>query len=113
MDSTDWRYDNIQHLHGATFRLAQYKAPSADWDHDHCKGCWATFADFDGTGILHEGYVTASPDEGAPEPEFITRCKERGMACVPQPTVNGALLHWVCPECFEGFRRELGFQLES
>jgi len=25
MDSTDWRYDNIQHLHGATFRLARTK----------------------------------------------------------------------------------------
>ena len=113
MDPTDWRYRKLQYLRGATFRLVKYQAPSADWDHDHCSGCWAKFADFDGTDILHEGYVAASPHEGKPEPDFISRCKDQGMTCVPQPTVNGVLLHWVCPECFETFRQELGFQLES
>ena len=112
MDSTDWRFDNIQHLQGATFRLAKYRAPSADWDHDHCSGCWAKFADFDGTDILNEGYVAACPDKGTPEPEFVSRYQDRGMACTSQPTVKGALLDWVCPDCFEAFRQELGFQLQ-
>ena len=94
---TDWRYDNIEYLQGATFRLAKYKAPSADWDHDHCSGCWAKFADFDGTDILHEGYFAACPDKETSEPEFVSRCTDQGMACIQQPTVNGAFVRLGVP----------------
>jgi len=108
----DWRYSNIYHLEGLTFTLAKYNAPSEEWDHDHCNGCWAKFADFDGADILHEGYVTAIPYEETPEPEFITQCKEQGMHCVAQPNIGGFELHWVCPRCFEDFRELWGFKLE-
>jgi hypothetical protein len=31
--------------------------PRADWDHDHCEGCWAKFME-SGSDALTEGYVT-------------------------------------------------------
>ena len=108
----DWRYSKISGVARATFRFTKYRAPSQKWDHDHCEGCWAKFAEFDGPGVLHEGYVTASPFQEMPEPEFITNCKEQGMRCLRQPTVDGCELFWVCSQCFEDFREILGFQLE-
>ena len=111
--STDWRFDRLKWLQGCTFRLVKYHAPSDDWDHDHCNGCWAKFADFHGPDILHEGYVYTKPYEEGPEPEFITQCRQQGMHCVPQPAVDGLELQWVCPRCFEDFRELLGFRLES
>ncbi|MBV8549682.1 MAG: hypothetical protein JOY54_00155 [Acidobacteriaceae bacterium] len=109
----DWRYANIEYLEKATFRLDTYTALSPECDHDHCSGCWAEFANFDGPEILHEGYVTAIPSKETPEPEFITQCTAQGMTCVPQPGVDGYQLHWVYPECFDDFRELLGFKLVS
>ena len=111
-DSADWRFDRMKWLEGRTFRLLEYQAPTIDWDHDHCSGCWAKFADFDGPHILHKGYVYAEPYKEGPEPEIITQCKEKGMRCIPQPAVNGFELHWVCPQCFEDFRDLLGLGLK-
>jgi hypothetical protein len=111
VSAEDWRYDSLKSLQGATFRFAKYRAPSDEWDHDHCTGCWAKFADFDGPDILHEGYVHAEPYEPKPEPEFITESKEMGMRCIPAPSVNGCKLHWVCSSCFNDFRDEFGFNL--
>jgi len=110
--TADWRYDNLKHLRGATFRYAKYKAPTSDWDHDHCKGCWAKFAEFDGPDILHEGYVSAKPYEPTPESEFIIRARKEGKRVIPKPAVDGFTLHWVCPLCFEDFRGVLGLRLE-
>ena len=73
----DWRYENIRRLQGAAFGFAKYRAPSDEWDHDHCRGCWAKFADLHGPGILHEGYVTALPIEETSEPEFIPNARQR------------------------------------
>jgi len=109
----DWRYENIRRLQGAAFGFAKYRAPSDEWDHDHCRGCWAKFADLHGPGILHEGYVTALPIEETSEPEFIARCKAEGFYCIPQPAVGDRTLHWFCPQCFEDFRDELGFRLHA
>ncbi len=110
--SDDWRYDNLKCLQGRTFRYAKYKAPTSDWNHDHCNGCWATFAEFDGTDIFHDGYVSAKPYEPAPEPEFIIQAKKQGMHCIPAPVVDGFTLHWVCAQCFEDFRSALRLKLE-
>lgn len=112
IDRNDWRFDRLDNLRGKTFRLIQYGVPSKEWDHDHCEGCWARFAEYDGPDVLHEGYAHAEPYEDKPEPEFITKCKEQGMRCVPQPAVEGTKLDWVCPECFENFRELLNFTLE-
>jgi hypothetical protein len=108
----DWRDDNLKHLQGAAFRFAEYKAPTDDWDHDHCIGCWAKFADFDGPDILHVGYVHDRPYEPKPEPEFITQSREQGMRCIRAPLVKGCDLNWLCIRCFNDFRGRLGFTLE-
>jgi hypothetical protein len=69
---------------------APYLAPQVvtqrteTWDHDHCAGCWAEFAEFEGSDILHEGYAT-----GADYPK-------------------GAAYWWVCPTCFTDLEATLG-----
>jgi hypothetical protein len=109
----DWRYDNLKYLQGAVFRYAKYKAPTIEWDHDHCNGCWVTFSELDGTGVLHEGYVSSKPYEPTPEPEFITQAREQGKRPISQPVLDGLTLQWLCPRCFDDFRGALGFRLES
>jgi hypothetical protein len=52
----------LKDYQGATFRCTKYTAPCEDWTRDHCAGCWATFAEYDGPDILHEAYVTAVPE---------------------------------------------------
>ena len=107
----DWRYENIKHLQGAVFRYAKYKAPAIDWDHDHCNGCWAKFAEFDETDILHEGYVTAKLCKPTSEPEFITQARQQGKHPISQPVLDGFTLQWLCPRCFDDFCGALGFSL--
>ena len=50
-----WRLFYLKHLEGLAFRLLHYQAPTAEWDHDHCFGCNAKFAEFDDPEIEHEG----------------------------------------------------------
>jgi hypothetical protein len=57
----EWKKHKVSQLsrfEGMLFQLADYSAPSTVWDHDHCEGCTAKFADFDGPEILHSGYFT-------------------------------------------------------
>lgn len=112
IDSDDWRFNRLNNLRGKTFRFIKYRVPSKEWDHDHCDGCWARFAEYDGPDVLHEGYVHTEPYEERPEPEFITKCKEQGMRVLRQPAVEGSQSSWVCPECFKNFRELLNFILE-
>ena len=42
---SDWRYENAKKLDGAVLSWCLYKSPRADWDHDHCEGCWQKFAE--------------------------------------------------------------------
>jgi hypothetical protein len=51
----DWRLENVKRFKGARFWRKPYTMPSPSWDHDHCIGCWAKFAEFDGPDIQHEG----------------------------------------------------------
>src|SRR5262245_36195983 len=44
----------LKDYRGATFHFTRYIAPCEDWKQDYCAGCWATFAEYDGPGILHE-----------------------------------------------------------
>jgi hypothetical protein len=71
-----WRIDNAQHLRAVRLKLQPYRQPSEAWDHDHCAGCWAKFAEFEGADIHHEGYAT----------------------CSDYP--KGARYEWVCATCF-------------
>jgi hypothetical protein len=108
-----YRLNQLKPLEGLSFRLQRYQAPTDEWDHDHCCGCWAKFAGFDGEGILHEGFMTSMPsDDGPPDPDFIDDCKAKGMTCIREPIISGFALRWVCCGCFEEFREVLGFRLQ-
>ena len=75
-----WRIDNARHLKGLRLRFSRYSRWSASWDHDHCAGCWAKFAEFDGHDIQHEGFTT---------------CDDYKF---------GAGYDWVCQTCFTDLR---------
>lgn len=77
----DWRLEKLEgsDLKGAQLEWKTYRAPRPDWDHDHCAGCWAKFAEYADPqeSILHEGYATGPEHPGRAEYE------------------------WICPECFD------------
>ena len=81
----DWRLAQLEeqfpYLRGLRFRKIKYRAASAEWDHDHCAGCRAKFAEFDSaTEVIYpEGYAS----------------------CADHP--RGAEYEWVCTECFTLF----------
>jgi hypothetical protein len=80
----DWRLLNAKaHLESATFRWKTYGAKNAEWDHDHCAGCSAKFAERNITDALHEGYA-------------VTSDYKHGEAYV-----------WVCAECFDDLKEQL------
>jgi hypothetical protein len=85
----DWRIDNAEHLKGVRLQYLRYTQPSPTWDHDHCAGCWAKFAEFEGEDILHEGYTTCEDDP-------------RGACC-----------DWVCPSCFGDLKDEMQWTVAS
>ena len=66
-------------LKGVKLEFKYYRAPSDEWDHDHCAGCGAKFAEFDGPDILHYGYAT---------------CEDY---------IYGVEYEWVCERCFTDF----------
>ncbi len=81
----DWRLRNqADYLAGAVLYLRKYKAPSKEWDHDHCVFCWATFREqSDGGRFLTEGYATADGH------------------------------WWICPTCLNDFRDQFGWLIEE
>jgi hypothetical protein len=72
----DWRVDNCKLLRSERLRRKKYRAPSEEWDHDHCMACWAKFAESEGPEILNEGYATVADSQW------------------------GLDYHWVCLQCF-------------
>jgi hypothetical protein len=61
VEPDDWRLLNVKrHLEGASFRLKPYRTKNAEWDHDHCAGCWAKFAESNIPDALREGYAVTS-----------------------------------------------------
>lgn len=68
------------YLKGVAFRRMAYRPYREGWDHDHCVGCWAKFAEH-GPEVLTEGYTTTADYQ------------------------HGAHYEWVCPACFEDFRQ--------
>ena len=78
----DYRLLQLKHMEGCTFRLLRYKAPSAEWDHDHCQACWAKFAEYDHSNIQHEGYCISVPVLDSPDSEFIADVKKSGKVFI-------------------------------
>lgn len=86
----DWRLEHLRtqpYLRGVRFQRKQYKAYRPGWEHDHCVGCWAKFAEYesDSEPIEHEGYSTCSDYQ------------------------HGEDYDWVCLTCFDLFRTEMGW----
>jgi len=112
--SGEWKQHklhSLECLRALSFYLADYAAPSKDWDHDHCKGCWAKFAELDAPDILHTGYFTTTQPRDKPpeEPELIKKSRELGHKVIAKSDAK----IWVCKECFEEFRETLGWKLKS
>ena len=80
----DWRADNAESTKGFAFTWRKYTAPCKDWGHDHCEGCMAKFAEFDGPDILHEDYASD------------TKYKDRP-----------GYYDWVCTDCFRDPKDEM------
>jgi len=83
--SMDWRLENVKGFEGLRFKRKAYSRWSDSWDHDHCIGCWARFAEIDGPNILREGYAT---------------CED---------WKHGADYDWICPTCFADLRDVMGW----
>jgi DNA-directed RNA polymerase subunit RPC12/RpoP len=86
----DWRLERLldqEYLHGVKFHRAPYRQYRPGWDHDHCAGCWAKFAEYDSDQevIEHEGYTTGDD------------------------YVHGAEYWWVCLTCFSEFKEAMGW----
>ena len=109
---SEYRLTQLKPLEGLSFRLRRYEAPTADWDHDHCCGCYAKFAEFDGPDIQHKGYFTTVPTQQSSEPEFVVNSGDRGLTCIREPTPGGLAFRWVCVDCFDEFRQVLSFTVE-
>ena len=93
-------------MHGARLRWTRYRAPTADWDHDHCALCWATFTDREGVEGLREGYLFRPDDSGPTVLSEQERTTFRdGLRIVEAPT-NG---EWICATCFTDFKGHFGW----
>ena len=80
VSADDWRLLNAERLSGQEFRWKTYTTRRPDWDHEHCAGCWAKFAEFEGPSVLHEGYAVTERYE------------------------KGADYEWVCHSCFDALK---------
>lgn len=109
--------ERLRHYRGFVFRWQLYKALSPSWDHDHCGGCSARFAERpeEWNDEVHtEGWVTLWPvtSTAEQEAEVVANWRSAGQVLVPSPKRRGFQLDWLCPKCFEACRQELGFVIE-
>jgi hypothetical protein len=110
----EWKHyklASLERLRASSFQLADYTAPNAEWDHDHCVCCWAKFAQFDAPEVLHSGYFTIVRfgNEPTEVPPFILQARELGRHVMKKPDTK----EWVCHECFDEFRNTLDWKVES
>jgi hypothetical protein len=88
---SDSRLEHLRtqpYLRGVRFQRKAYRAYRPGWDHDHCVGCWAKFAEHDDPAepVLHEGYATCADYQ------------------------HGADYEWVCPDCFNTFKSQMSWR---
>ena len=110
----DWEQftlKKLEPLKALSFDFAEYTAPTAEWEHDHCEGCWAKFTSADEPGALRRGYSTARfiSGEAPRQSEFIQRARKSGLTVLKKPDNKV----WVCPECFAVFGSRLGWKLNT
>jgi len=109
--------NSLSHYKGFVFRWQQWKALSPTWDHDHCAGCWARFAERPeewNDSVHTEGWVTLWPTTRTPQEDEKTVAEWRaaGKVLVPSPKPGGFQLDWLCPDCFATCQEELKFVID-
>lgn len=77
---------------GTALTRTRYRARSETWEHEHCAFCWAKLMDPDFSGE-HRRFIEEHPDVLT---EGYTTTSEHP---------RGAKWRWVCPQCFDDFRR--------
>jgi iron donor protein CyaY len=97
-------------LRAAPFTFADYTPPTAEGDHHHRVGCWATYAIFDEQEILPSGYFTTVQfgDKSTRESRIIQQARESGREC---PAKTGTQ-EWICSVCFQEFSTALAWKLK-
>ena len=107
-DARRWHVvENSGYLRGARWRWAPWgereaveydpqtgEERAAVWDHDHCHFCYDSAFSERYEDDLREGWTTSGP-AGLPGSE-------------QQPDY-----HWVCPDCFELYREQFGWTVET
>jgi hypothetical protein len=78
---------------GTELELRAYRAPSAEWDHDHCIFCWARFIEASG-----------------PQAEEIGRDPDSLQVGYTAGPEGG---EWVCPSCFDEFADRFAWTTSS
>lgn len=64
----DWRLAvATDYFEGSTWTFKPYRMPSPDWDHDHCRFCFARFMEPGTPNVLHAGYANADENWLCPE----------------------------------------------
>lgn len=97
-------------MYDAKLRLTRFRAPSPDWDHEHCVLCGQTFMEIDEDDALREGYLAqpyGTTADIASEEDRTTR--EEGLRIVAAPTHD----QWVCPTCFDDFQERFRWSAEA
>jgi hypothetical protein len=96
-------------MYDAKLRWTRFRAPSPDWDHEHCVLCGQTFMEIDFDDALREGYLAqpygATVDISSEE-DRTTRGE--GLRFVSAPTED----RWVCPTCFRDFQERFRWSAE-
>ena len=107
----DRLHKSLSHYRGFVFRWQHYRMLRSDWDHDHCSGCRARFAERpeEWPDTVHtEGFVALMPALNTDESE-VASPSPTGHRWIASPKLGGYQLDWFCPECFNACREELGF----
>lgn len=124
IEKMDREWWNILGTHPTPFPVFEYrayKAPTKDWDHDHCQGCDAKFMNDGAHGTLAAGWAVLDADaerlgvekSAEPDPSRFKTLPD-GSLLVRQP--DGAFI-WLCDDCHrivEGLRTgQLKIQMEN
>ena len=90
----DWRLERLldkEYLQGIALQFRKHRPFRPGWEHDHCEGCLATFAEIGlrAEPTLQEGYTTCA--------DFA----------------HGEEYWWVCSECFDAFKAPMEWQVSN
>lgn len=90
LDPNDWRLDFVRGYEGYSWTLKPYRAPRADWDHDHCVAC--------GQKLMQQHH------DGQAETE--------GYAVGPEHP-HGADYEWLCIGCAQQLAAQMNWNLRG